>query len=105
MQFEVIDPNTGATNTLAYNYDATAATLSRVFGGQTTTLLKEVNPNSLQFLMFQRNPVGGSVDQYPTTDPKLCKVVQMSWICSRNILGKKANTESVQSAKVVIRKE
>ena len=75
----------------------------RRYAGQTTTLLKEVSPNSLQFSMFQRNPVGGSVDQYATTDPTLCKVVQMSWTCSRNILGKKTNTESVQSAKIALR--
>src|SRR5439155_25768837 len=104
MQFETVDPGTGATNTLTYTYDAATATLNRRYAGQTTTLLKEVSPNSLQFSMFQRNPVGGSVDQYATTDPTLCKVVQMSWTCSRNILGKKTNTESVQSAKVMIRK-
>ena len=105
LQFETVEPGTGTTNTLTYTYDAAAATLNRVYAGQTNTLLKEINPGSLQFLIFQRNPVGGSVDQFTTTDPSLCKVVQMSWICSRNILGKKANTESVQSAKVVIRKE
>jgi len=105
LQFEAVDPDSGATNTLTYTYDSTAGTLKRIYAGQTTTLLKEINPGSLQFLIFQRNPVGGSVDQFTTTDPSLCKVVQMSWICSRNILGKKANTESVQSAKVVIRKE
>jgi len=30
--------------------------------------------------------------------------VQLSWTCSRKVLGKKSTTESVQSAKVVIRK-
>jgi hypothetical protein len=33
------------------------------------------------------------------------KLVQVTWVCSRSILGKKVNTESVQSAKVVIRKQ
>ena len=34
-----------------------------------------------------------------------CKLVQLHWICSRKIFGAKVNTESVQSAKVVIRKQ
>ena len=105
LQFETVEPGTGTTNTLTYTYDAAAATLNRVYAGQTNTLLKQVSPNSLQFLMFQRNPVGGSVDQYSTTNTTLCKVVQMSWTCSRNILGQQANTESAQCAKVMIRKE
>jgi Tfp pilus assembly protein PilW len=88
---------------LGYKFEPSTRTLARTFAGQTATLLTEVD--SLQFSMFQRNPVGGSVDQYSTTDPSLCKVVQVSWSCSRQILGKKATTESVQSAKVVIRKE
>ena len=105
LQFETVDATTGATNTLSYSYDSTAATLQRTYAGQTTTLLKEITPNTLQFTAYQRNPVGGSVDQYPTTDPTLCKVVQLAWTCSRKILGKAASTESVQSAKIVIRKE
>jgi hypothetical protein len=105
LRFETTDPVSGVTSTLTYQYDPTARTLKRIFGGQTTVLLREITTNSLQFAMFQRNPVGGAVDQYPTSDPNLCKVIQMSWICSRNILGKQANTESVQSAKVVIRKQ
>ena len=34
-----------------------------------------------------------------------CKVIQLTWLCSRTILGRKANTEDVQSAKIVIRKQ
>jgi len=59
----------------------------------------------LRFDTFQRNPVGGSYDQYPTAVAATCKVIQLSWVCSRRILGAKINTESVQSAKVVIRKQ
>ncbi|TMQ00465.1 MAG: prepilin-type N-terminal cleavage/methylation domain-containing protein [Verrucomicrobia bacterium] len=97
LQFDTIN---GA---LTYEFEPSTRTLKRTQAGQTMMLLTEVD--SLQFSMFQRNPVGGSVDQYSTTDPSLCKVVQISWSCSRQILGKKATTESVQSAKVVIRKE
>ena len=105
LQFEAVDPDSGATNTLTYTYDAAAATLNRVYAGQTNTVLKEVLPNTLEFDMYQRNTLGGSVDNYPTTDVTACKVVQLSWVCSRKILGQQANTESVQSAKIMIRKQ
>lgn len=59
----------------------------------------------LEFSIYQRNPVGGTYDQYPTASPATCKLIQVSWTCSREILGSKINTESVQSAKIVIRSQ
>jgi prepilin-type N-terminal cleavage/methylation domain-containing protein len=59
----------------------------------------------LSFSIFQRNVAGGSYDQYPAASPDTCKLVQMSWVCSRPLIGSLVNTESVQSAKVVIRKQ
>jgi hypothetical protein len=58
----------------------------------------------LQFSIYQRNPKQGQYDQYPTAVAGTCKLVQLSWVCARPILGGQ-NTESVQSAKVVIRKQ
>jgi len=103
--FQGISPSTGAAYTLTYRYDPAAKTLSKTFGGRTTVLLRECT--FMQFAIFQRNPVGGTYDQYPVDNPSrpdLCKLVQLTWICSRSILQKSANTESVQSAKFVIRK-
>jgi hypothetical protein len=105
LDFEMIDPGSGATNTLSFVYDPTAGTLVRSFLGLHHTLLTQIVPNSINFSLYQRNPVGGVVGQYPTTDPSLCKVVQLSWICGRTLFGATENTESVQSAKVVIRKQ
>ena len=59
----------------------------------------------LRFAIFQRNPIGGTYDQYATASATNCKLVQLNWICSRTILGAKVNTESVQSAKIVIRRQ
>ena len=53
----------------------------------------------------QRNPVGGSYDVYPVATPGTAKVVDVSWLCSRTIFGRKENTESVQTARIVIRKQ
>jgi Tfp pilus assembly protein PilW len=101
---EMIDPTTGATNSLSYAYNPSKSTLVRSFKGVKSTLLKEIRPNSIKFSMFQRNPVSGTVDQYATTNVALCKVIQFTWLCSRTIIGNSNFTESVQSAKVVIRK-
>ncbi len=72
--------------------------------GVKTTLLE--NCNFLDFQIFQRNSVGGSYDQYPDTiNESAAKIVQVSWICSRSLIGTLINSESVQSAKIVIRKQ
>ena len=97
----------GNAYTLTYNYDSAKQILTRmkVQSGATNTTDLLTGCYYFNFGMFQRNPVDGTYDQYPVADPSTCKVVQLYWICSRNILGKTANTESIESAKVVIRKE
>jgi len=94
----------GSTNHVSYTYDPdTKQLVRRQLGVTPKVLLQECD--FLRFSIYQRNPINGTYDQYPTANPDTCKLVQLSWICSRNIFGKKANTESVQSAKVVIRKQ
>lgn len=91
--------------TLTYAYDSSAKTLTRSKNGvaDATPLLTECD--YLKFSIFQRNPIGGSYGVYPTATADTCKLVQLNWTCSRKILGAAINTESVQSAKIVIRKE
>jgi Tfp pilus assembly protein PilW len=87
---------------LIYEYSPSARALTRVQGSESTVLLKECD--SLQFSIYQRTPIAGTYDQYPTANATNCKVVEIKWNCSRAILGAKLNTESGQSAKIVIRK-
>jgi hypothetical protein len=104
--FEHTNPTNGtAFFNVSYTYNPDTKQLVRQQQGvsESKVLLQECD--FLRFSIFQRNPINGSYDQYPTANPDTCKLVQLSWICSRNILGKKANTESVKSAKVVIRKQ
>jgi hypothetical protein len=54
--------------------------------------------------MYQRNPIGGSVSNYATTNASVCKVIQVSWKCSRTMVGI-GQTETAQSSEIVIRKE
>ena len=100
LEFEDFDGKT-----LVYEYDADDRVLTRTKDGVTDTepLLKECN--FLQFSMFQRNPVNGKYDQYPTATASQTKLVQLRWICSRDLIHARRNTESVQSAKIVIRKQ
>lgn len=60
----------------------------------------------LNFEIFQRTTVSGTYDQYPVTaDEAAAKIVQISWVCSKSLIGSLINSESVQSAKIVIRKQ
>jgi len=104
LEFEGTNPN-NSKYTLVYVYDPAAKTLTKTMGGVSTTLLTECQ--ALQFTIFKRNPVAGTHNLVAAdaSRPDLVKAIQLSWTCSRDILGKKANTESVQSARVVVRKQ
>jgi len=97
----------GRAYTITYDYDPATQTLVRTKEGGsypgTTTLL--TGCTYLNFGMFQRVPKMNSFEQFDAADLATCKVVQMDWICSRRIFNKTANTETIESAKVVIRKK
>jgi type II secretory pathway pseudopilin PulG len=88
-------------NLLQFVYDPETRTLVRVSGGQTNILL--TGCDVLQFSKYQRNSISNTFDAYDPAYVTNTKLIQVSWVCSRNILGAKANTESVQSAKIVLR--
>ena len=87
-------------NVLIYEYSPSAATLTRTRNGTSTILLKQCD--KLNFAMSQRNP-SNNFAFYPATDYSKGKLIDISWKCSRSIMNKKINTESVQTAKIVIR--
>jgi Tfp pilus assembly protein PilW len=88
---------------LTYTYNQGAQTLTENANGTVSTILSGCT--SFGFAMFQRNTVDGTYDQYPAAlDSSEAKIIQVSWICSRTLLGSLVNTESIQSAKIVIRK-
>jgi Tfp pilus assembly protein PilW len=88
---------------LSYVYSPEHKTLSRVKGSTNLVLLTECD--QLAWSIFQRNPVAASYDQYPTATVTNTKLINISWICSRRIRGARMNTEAVQTAKIVIRKQ
>ena len=88
---------------LIYRYEPDEKILFETFAGETTALLEGCD--SFSFGIFQRNVDGGKYDYYPAAlDEAEAKIVQVSWICSRKLLNELINSESVQSAKIVIRK-
>jgi Tfp pilus assembly protein PilW len=90
---------------MAFVYSPETKTLDMVnTNGVSRRLLDDCT--FLEFHIFQRNPVAGTYDQYPSTlEESEAKIVQVSWICTRSLVGNLMNTESVQSAKIVIRKQ
>jgi prepilin-type N-terminal cleavage/methylation domain-containing protein len=88
-------------NPLEFVYGASSKTLVRIKGGVSTILLRGCD--YLKFEIFQRNPIKGTYNAYPTATAGTCKLVQVTWSCSRRLLCGE-NTETVQSAKIVIRK-
>ena len=95
----------GATQ-VSYAYLADQRVLARQVGLQSRTLLKGCD--YARFDIYQRqatNTEWQATPTYPTATAATAKIVQLTWNCSRDILGRKANTEAQQSARIVIRKQ
>lgn len=86
---------------LTYRYNADSRELVRVKGANDRQVLLS-QCDMLAFHISQRNP-SNHFTFYPTTIPSQAKLIDVSWRCSREILGARVNTESVQTAKIVIR--
>ena len=106
----------GTAYTLSYTYDPTVQTTNNPTGqtltrtktkaGVTASKVLLTGCTYLKFDMFQRSPQTSTYDLYTASSPATCKLIQLTWVCSRDVLGGRlSNTESVQSAKVVIRKQ
>ncbi len=88
---------------LEYQYIAEAEELRQIKGSEVSVLL--TGCKGVKFEVFQRNTVAGTFDQFPAiSGTNQAKVVQVSWTCSRSLLGTEQNIVNVESAKIVIRK-
>ena len=76
--------------------------LVRIKGIQRKTILKDCTQGI--FAIYQRHPMNGSFDYYPTSTPATCKLVEVRWTCARRFYpSAPICKESMQSAKIVIR--
>lgn len=99
---QLVFSNGTSNQSLVFAYNPNDRTLIRKDGTRSEVLLTECD--SLKFSIFQRTPMPGTYDQYPAATADNCKVVMVNWVCSRKLLGSRFNTESVHTAKIVIRK-
>lgn len=83
----------------SYTWDGSNR-LVRTYAGSSSTML--TNCDYLCFNIYQRNPSNNFLF-YTATNIAQAKLVDVSWRCSRQYLGAKLNTESVQTARIVIR--
>ena len=98
-------PNGAGSAKLSYEWLPSTRNLTRTSSSDNVAKVVLHDCDRLNFDVRQRNPVGGSYDVYPVATPGTAKVVDVSWLCSRTIFGRKENTESVQTARIVIRKQ
>jgi hypothetical protein len=97
----ILNDGTNATG-LIITYDNLNRVLMCSRQGRSTPIL--TGCDSVQFALYQRTPLAGTYDQYPAAGAADAKVIAIKWTCSRTVLGVKANTESEQEAKIVMRK-
>lgn len=84
---------------ISYSWDGRDNVI-RTINGQTRLMLKGCDLFTIS--NFQRNPTN-DFQFVPASSAATTKLISVSWHCSRQILGAKLNTESVQTAQICIR--
>lgn len=85
-----------------WNSDRQTLNYTNASTGDSGVLLKGCV--SLNFSLFQRTPIAGTTMTFnSTTNASLAKVVVLEWVCRRTNFLSLANSESVQTAKIVLR--
>jgi prepilin-type N-terminal cleavage/methylation domain-containing protein len=88
---------------LTYAYDAGRRVLERTKGGQTTVLARGID--TLSFSLFARVPTSDSYDLDMAASVDDCKLIQMNWEASRDVLGEIWNTKQVVMATLGMRRK
>jgi prepilin-type N-terminal cleavage/methylation domain-containing protein len=97
----------GDSLTVTYLFRPTTKQMVRSASDGTYQVLLD-DCNLINFDLFQRNPIGGSYDIYPAAIgnwQQTVKVVQLSWKTSRTMFNGLVQSENVQTARIVIRKQ
>ena len=96
---QVTVSNTITGEFISYKWDGTN-NFTRTLNGSSTVML--TGCDALAFKGYQRNPTN-NFQFVPASTVATTKLISVSWRCSRQILGAKLNTESVQTAQICIR--
>jgi Tfp pilus assembly protein PilW len=84
-----------------YEYSPQTRLLVRISDGKQATMLTECD--SLKFGVYERAPLTNTFVLNPATEATNCKVVSLSWSCSRSMLGLRRHKEAAQTARIVLR--
>ena len=92
----------GQINIITYDPTARTVVLKRTAQSDLTNLTE---CDRWSFAIYNRVPITSStnISFNAVTNATDCKLINMSWKCSRTVLGTKLNTESVQTAQIVLR--
>lgn len=96
---QVTVSNTITGDSIRYSWDGSDV-FTRTCNGESKTML--TGCDTLVFHGYQRNPTN-DLQFLPASTASQTKLISVSWRCSRQILGAKINTESVQTAQICIR--
>jgi Tfp pilus assembly protein PilW len=92
--------NAFSGTTRIYTWDSASGNLVSQTGQTVRTNL--TGCDSWDFSFYQRNPTNNWTF-VSTTNLGTCKLINMTWKCSRSILGAKVNTEDLVTAEIVLR--
>ena len=103
---------TNATTAKAFTltYDSANRVLNFSKTGQTTQQIL-TQCDQWDYALYNKAPLltttnilfYGATNGAGVIDVRLCKLINMNWKCSRTIFGSKRNTESIQTAQIVLR--
>lgn len=98
---------TGTQTNVTYSFNNTTKQLIRTLKVNSATLNTSVILNDCSLIDFHlgMRPPNTNYGYYPTTDVNLAKMVDLTWKTSRALPGGLANTENIQTARIVIRKQ
>ena len=91
---------------VTYSFDSVNKQFTRTVNGVSQLLLSDCN--LLSFNLFQRTPQSGNFGMFPISYDNYTqsvKVVQLTWKTSRQIPAGPINSENIQTARIVIRKQ
>lgn len=96
----------GANQDVTYAFNGGTKLMTRTVGGVSQVIL--TNCDLLNFSLFQRNPSNGNYGVFPAAVGNWTqdvKVVQLTWRTSRHVPSGPVNSENIQTARIVIRKQ
>ena len=92
----------GFMKNVTYSFNASTKQMLRTREGVQEVVLEDCS--LINFHLGMRPP-NTNYGYYPTTSPNLAKIVDLTWKTSRALPGGVKNTENIQTARIVIRKQ